>query len=82
MKPIRTDTTNCILKGNSDNVDDLPVARFEFEDGVQAVESCWELSKEEIEQIVKTGKVYFLALGVTHPPILLSTEQLSKGRDT
>lgn len=70
MKPIRTNTTNCILKGNSDNVDDLPVTRFKYADDTPAVESCWQLSKEEIKQVVKTGKLYFLCLGNTHPPIL------------
>ena len=70
MKPIRTNTTNCILKGNSDNVDDLPVTRFEYADGIAAVESCWQLSKGEIEQVVRTGNLYFLCLSNTHPPIL------------
>jgi hypothetical protein len=74
MKPIRTNTTNCILKGNNDNVDDLPVTRVQYGDGTPAVESCWELSKEEIDQVSKTGKLYFLCLGTTHPPILPKVE--------
>lgn len=73
MKPIKTDTTNSILKG-SDNVDDLPITRLEFSDGTHGVESCWKLSKEELERVKETGKVYFLAVGDTHPPILLSAK--------
>jgi hypothetical protein len=76
MKPIKTNTTNAILgapQGN-ENVDDLPITRLEFPDGAHAVESCWQLSEEELEIIKKTGKVYFLAIGDTHPPILLSTK--------
>lgn len=80
MKPIKTKNTNSILKApkGSDNVDDLPVTRLEFEDGIHGVESCWQLSKEELEIIKKTGKVYFLAIGDTHPPILLSAESQIK----
>lgn len=76
MKPIKTNTTNSILKApkGSDNVDDLPITRLEFSDGTHGVESCWELSKEELERVKETGKVYFLAVGDTHPPILLSTK--------
>lgn len=74
MKPIITNTTNCILKGTSEDVQDLPVTRLEYRDGTHAVESCWELSKEEISQVVKTGKLYFLCLGNTHPPILPKVE--------
>jgi hypothetical protein len=73
MNPIRTSTTNCILKGTGD-VQDLPVTRLTYPDGIIAVESCWELSKEEIEKINKTGKLYFLCLGATHPPICPKVE--------
>ena len=74
MKPIRTNTTNCILKGTSEDVQDLPVTRLQYPGGVSAVESCWELSKEEIEEISRTGRLYFICLGNTHPPIMLSSE--------
>lgn len=73
MRPIRTDTCNCILKGSGD-VQDLPVTRLEYDDGTHAVESCWELSEEERQRILETGKVYFLCLGNTHPPIVLKTD--------
>lgn len=73
MKPVKTENSNSILKGYGD-VADLPIARLEYEDGSHAVESCWELSKEELEKVMKTCKVYFVCMGVTHPPILLSTE--------
>lgn len=76
MKPVKTENANSILrapKGSSD-VEDLPITRLEFSDGRHAVESCWELSEEEFEMIKNTKKVYFLAVGDTHPPILLSTK--------
>lgn len=72
MKPIATETTNLILKGNDDGVADLPVTCIEFEGGIVGVESCWQLSPEEIEEVVRTGKVYFLCLDHTHPPISIN----------
>ena len=76
MKPVKTKHTNSILgapKGN-ENVIDLPITRLKYEDGSNAIESCWELSKEELEIVNQTGKIYFVCMGVTHPPILLSVE--------
>ena len=77
MKPIKTENTNSILKapeGEKDSVEDLPITRLQYRDGIHAVESCWKLSEEELKEIIKTGKVYFVCLGDTHPPILLSTK--------
>jgi hypothetical protein len=74
LEAVRTSTTNCILKGCSEDVFDLPVTRLEYPDGTKAVESCWELSIEEIDEIARTGKIYFLCLGTTHPPIMLKVE--------
>lgn len=77
MTPVKDKHTNSVLKapkGQEDTVIDLPVTNFKYSDGTQAVESCWQLSKEELEQVKKTGKVYFVCLGVTHPPIYLGTK--------
>lgn len=78
MKPVKTKNTNCTLKGNNDDVIDLPVTRFEYDDGTPAVESCWKLSEEELKEINRTGKVYFRCFGNTHPPILLATDSIFK----
>lgn len=76
MKPVETKNTNSILRApeGSDNVIDLPITRLKYEDGSNAVESCWELSEEELKKIIETKKIYFVCMGVTHPPILLSAE--------
>ncbi|MBU3107169.1 hypothetical protein [Clostridium gasigenes] len=75
MKPIKTKTSNSILRGSegAPKVIDLPITRLQGPNGEQLVESCWELSKEELNEVSKTGKIYFLCVGATHPPILLST---------
>ena len=48
----------------------LPV----FRDGEQVI-SCWELNKEDLEEINKTGKIYLsIFSGKTQPPVWLSIE--------
>ncbi|WP_143314211.1 hypothetical protein [Clostridium sp. HBUAS56017] len=76
MKPVKTENTNSILKApkGSNDVIDLPITRLNYGDGSKAVESCWQLSEKELELVMKTGKIYFVCMGVTHPPILLSTK--------
>lgn len=76
MKPAKTVNTNSILRApeGSDDVIDLPITRLIYEDGSRAVESCWQLSDKELEIVRSTGKVYFVCIGETHPPILLSVK--------
>lgn len=79
MKAIVTEHTNSVLmapENQKDEVADLPIARVQFQDGTRAVESCWELSKEEIEEVKRTGRVYFVCMGDTHPPIVLRNKSL------
>ncbi|MBU3126751.1 hypothetical protein [Clostridium tagluense] len=73
MKPVKTEFTNSTLKApiGSENVVDLPITKLEYTDGSSAVESCWQLSKKELEKVKETGKIYFVCMGKTHPPILL-----------
>lgn len=77
MKPIKYEYCNDILKapiGKEDKVTDLPITRVQFEDGVTGVESCWQLSDEELEEIKLTKRIYFIAIAETHPPILLTSK--------
>ncbi|HHV13217.1 MAG TPA: hypothetical protein GXX75_23365 [Clostridiales bacterium] len=73
MIPIKTETTNCIMKGNAPDVMDLPVTMYVTEDGIPAMQSCFELSEDELQEINRTGKLYFSLYGNAHPPICLST---------
>lgn len=54
-----------------DNCSDLEC----FKDGHNTI-SCWRLSERELEEIAKTGVVWFAAVGNTHPPIYISGEAL------
>lgn len=75
MKPIETETCNAIytLKG----CHDLPVTKYiNANNNEEGVESCWELTPEEIKQIQETGKLYLYIQGNAIPPVLLSTESM------
>lgn len=81
MKPVQTETCNSIytLKG----CNDLPVTRYtNSTNGEEGVESCWELSPDEIKQVQETGKVYLYIQGSAVPPILLTTESMVYFEDT
>jgi hypothetical protein len=53
---------------------DLRVCRTS--DGVhELVISCWRGSWRDRLRFLWTGKIWFTAWGITHPPILISTER-------
>lgn len=54
-----------------DNCKDLEC----FKDGKNTI-SCWRLTDEEIAEVSKTGVIWFLASGNTHPPIYISGKAL------
>jgi len=73
VKPILTNTANLVLKGpEGSDVMDLPVTRITYGDGKVGVESCWKLDQEELEEVKRTGNIYFICMAPTHPPICLS----------
>lgn len=76
MKAIEWEATTGVLKApkGSDNVYDLPITNIKFSDGICGVESCWELSDEEIEILLKTKRIYLCVLGNTHPPLSISVK--------
>jgi hypothetical protein len=62
--------SNTVLKpaaGTEDRVGELPA----FKDDYQFV-SSWVLSPAEIEEVLRTGRVWVFVLGVKHPPIHVS----------
>lgn len=36
-----------------------------------AVLSCWRVTKEELEEISKTGRIWLMVMGETMPPVCL-----------
>lgn len=47
---------------------DLPVLSIQT-DGQIIHFSCWKLSEEEKEEVLKTGKVWLVCYSAAHPPI-------------
>lgn len=43
-------------------------------EGNPVIITCWQLNKEDLEEINKTGKIYAYVLGKTTPPISLETK--------
>lgn len=41
---------------------------------VPAIISCWQLSKEEVEEIQRTGEVWLSVTGTTLPPVAVFTQ--------
>lgn len=52
----------------------LPVFKGKDSEGVPAIISCWALSKEDLEEINKTGHVWLSICGNGMPPVSLFTE--------
>jgi hypothetical protein len=72
MKPIKTELCTDIIYGDGKNI--LPVTKIKFNDDIIGIESCCKLSDEELKDIIKTKRIYFLYISETHPPIALSTK--------
>lgn len=50
----------------------LPVVRGDM-DGTPVLISEWELSAEEIAQVLQTGRIWLQVRGTAQPPVCLST---------
>lgn len=76
MHPIQFTEQNGVLVGPPDLDDclDLPYHKgFDIQrqgKPLRTVTCCYELNKEEIEELVKTGKFYMVFYGRTIPPIM------------
>ena len=77
MKPIRNENTNTTYIRKDCN--DLPGAAYEYDDGTKAIETCWELSDEELKIINETKKIYVQQEGETLPPMALTIKSVFEG---
>lgn len=81
MNPILMATANMVLKGPAGSgIMDLPVTKIVYGDGQIGLESCWQLDPEELEEVKRTGNIYFVAMGQTHPPVCLSPYSSLSGK--
>lgn len=52
----------------------LHVFKGKDEASTPVIISCWQLSKEDLEEINRTGKIYLQIVGHGMPPVSLYTE--------
>lgn len=52
----------------------LPITRFEYQDGTKAVASFWRPTLAELQLLNEGKPVRLIALGQTHPPLLLGVD--------
>ena len=71
MQPVRTDYSNITYV--AEGCFDLPATLAEDEKGAE-IETVWELTDEEIEQIRKGRRVYLYVKGRAMPPVFLAAE--------
>lgn len=75
MKASGFDEENCVLDGppgtTSEDCEPLSVWRGRTNKGNPVVISCWKPTKQELEEINKTGRVWLMVWGETMPPVAL-----------
>lgn len=52
--------------------DPLSIARRVTQDNVPVVISCWKLTKDELEEFGRTGRIWLLVVGNSMPPVSLT----------
>lgn len=75
MKPIETILTNAVY--TLEGCEDLPAVKGEMQTNagpIPIVETTWQLSAEEIEEVAKTGLIRVRFIGTTIIPLGVSTE--------
>lgn len=73
MIPVRTDNTNTVFKG--EGCHDLPCTGYTYDDGVtKGIETCWELSAEELEEVIKSRRIFVYVMGSRIQPLFLSVK--------
>lgn len=74
MKAVETEYANAVFV--SEGLQPLPGAKFICEDGTPGIETCWELSDEEVQEIVQNKKVFVYMMGKTVPPMFVAVESV------
>lgn len=78
MEAASFDQANCVLSPPSamtaDECMPLSVFRGMYSDGQRVVISCWKPTRDEIEEIKRTGRIWLSVLGEGMPPVALTTQ--------
>ncbi len=72
MTPVTFKGSNIVFGENQPEYQPLPACKFKDQQGT--VVTCWELSKEEIEEVLNSGKIYLsqLTFNQALQPVILN----------
>lgn len=76
MKPLRTSSTNRTYTAKGS--EPLPATAVQFADSKIATEACFELTDEEIQDIVSSKKIYITFTGDRVIPFMLNTKSITE----
>ncbi|HRQ17715.1 MAG TPA: hypothetical protein PL085_11605 [Agriterribacter sp.] len=78
MLPTTFEGSNFVFTKPADMTDeqcsDLPVYKGHDAAGMPCIISCWKFSKEDLEEVQRTGCIYLAVTGHGTPPVSLFTE--------
>lgn len=78
MVPCSFEQSNDVLGKPVDMTDDqcdaLSVLRYVDASRQPIVLSCWKLTKDEVDELNRTGRIWLYVYGQTMPPVALTAE--------
>ena len=76
MKPTEFEGQNVVFAKDQPEYQPLPAYKEDAPEG--RVVHCWELSDEELEQVIKTKRIWVMQMTFNQPlqPVLVSSEPL------
>ena len=76
MQPLNFDGSNIVFGVNQPEYEPLP-AEFVGKPETGQINTCWELSPDELKQIQETGKIWvsILTFGQPLQPVLVSVDK-------
>lgn len=78
MLPVTFPEQNFTFHKPNDMTDEqcssLSVFKGHDTENIPCIVSCWQFSKEDLEEIQKTGRIWLSITGHTMPPVSLFTE--------
>lgn len=75
MVPTDFEGSNLVLGKPPEMLDEdcTPLnVRIGQESGYPVIVSCWKLTQEEVDELIKTGRIYLTVYGQMMPPVSLS----------
>jgi hypothetical protein len=72
MQPVSFFEETTVLPCDDQLVEPLPVATVMFHDRVPGLISCWKLTPEEFEEILRTKRIYLIVYSNIHPVVSIT----------